>query len=86
VAPVELGAVAFRYEPRGEVAAVDRMNMAILDRVNASGEAFMTHTSLNGRIALRAAIGNLKTRDEDAARLWELLREAAASVEGEVGG
>lgn len=85
LAPVELGAVAFRYDPPGADADTDALNHAILNRVNASGEAFMTHTSLDGRIALRAAIGNIKTTRADVERLWTLLREAAeAGLDGGV--
>ncbi|MDX1495294.1 MAG: pyridoxal-dependent decarboxylase [Longimicrobiales bacterium] len=79
LAPVELGAVAFRYDPAGaSPQEVDAANMGILHRVNASGEAFLTHTSLRGRTALRVSVGNLKTTRSDLVRLWELLREAAA--------
>lgn len=79
VAPVHLGAVAFRFAPDwDDPEAEDAANRRILDRVNASGEAFLTHTSLNGRIALRISIGNLKTTREDVARTWELLSKAAA--------
>lgn len=83
VSPVELAAVAFRYAPEGRGIDADELNHAILERVNASGDAFMTHTSLNGRTVLRVAIGNIKTTREDVERLWALLREAAAAVEAE---
>lgn len=84
LAPVDLGAVAFRYEGGEDEATTDARNMAILDQVNGTGEAFMTHTSLNGRIALRVSIGNLKTTRADIERLWTLLR-AAAAAEGSEG-
>ncbi len=82
LAPVELGAVAFRYDPGQEGTSSDELNGAILQHVNASGEAFMTHTSLDGRTALRVSIGNLKTTRADVERLWGLLREAAGTVAG----
>ncbi len=56
------------------------MNQEILDRVNASGRAFLTHTSVHGRTVLRLAIGNLRTERADVERTWELLREAAADA------
>lgn len=86
LAPVELAAVAFRYTSAEGSIDTDELNHAILDRVNASGEAFMTHTSLRGRTALRVAIGNIKTTREDVERLWALLREAAQAVEAEEAG
>jgi aromatic-L-amino-acid decarboxylase len=39
--------------------------MAILDAVNASGAAFLSHTKLNDRYALRVAIGNQATTQEE---------------------
>jgi aromatic-L-amino-acid decarboxylase len=78
VAPVELGLVAFRFAPEGVAGEeADRLNHRILDRVNASGEAFLTHTALGGRTTLRLAVGNVKTTREHVARAWALLREAS---------
>ncbi len=84
VAPVHLSAVAFRFAPEwGDGEALDRANQDILDRVNASGEAFLTHTVLNGRTTLRLSIGNIKTRREHVARTWELLEAAGRAVSSE---
>jgi aromatic-L-amino-acid decarboxylase len=58
----------------------DRLNAAILDRVNATGEIFISHTVLRGRFCLRVALGNLKTRREHVEAGWALLREAAAGL------
>lgn len=79
-APVPLALVCFRYAPRGaDDQEADAMNQRILDHVNSSGEAFLTHTKLRGRVALRMAIGNLKTTEAHVARTWDLLRQAAAN-------
>ena len=50
---------------------------SIIDAVNASGQAFLSHTKLNGQYAIRVAIGNQATRHEHVARVWELLQAAA---------
>ncbi len=79
VAPVPFSTVVLRYAPAvrsGE--EQDRINRAIMDRVNESGEFFLSHAALNGRFCLRIAIGNLRTRWEDLERCWSLLKEAAA--------
>ncbi len=55
----------------------DEENMAILDRVNRSGEIFITHTKLGGRVALRLAVGNARTNEEDVALAWEVLQREA---------
>lgn len=81
VAPTHLSTVAFRFEPEGmDAAGADRTNRAILDRVNASGDAFLTHTALDGRTTLRLSIGNLKTTPAHVDRAWRRLREAARAA------
>jgi aromatic-L-amino-acid decarboxylase len=81
VAPVPLALVVFRWAPEGvDGEEADRLNEAILDRVNGSGEMFVAPTRLNGRLVLRLTIGNLKTTRAHVERAWALLREAAAEV------
>ena len=55
----------------------DDENEALLERVNATGEIFISHTRLDGRYVLRLAIGNARTTEADVARAWEVLRECA---------
>ena len=79
-APVLLATIAFRYSGRGGGAEGNEANRRILDAVNASGEAFLTHTVLDGRTVLRASIGNLRTEASHIDRLWDLLSAAAQEV------
>jgi aromatic-L-amino-acid decarboxylase len=51
VAPVELGTVVLRYET-GKPEADDQVDHEILANMNASGDAFLTHTVLNGRVVI----------------------------------
>ena len=74
VAPHRLSVVCFRRE------GTDEANQAILERVNASGEVFLSHTRLDGRLVLRLAIGNARTTEDDVRRAWDALREAARST------
>ena len=81
VAPVPFSTVVLRYAPKGVSGEdQDRMNQAIMDRVNETGEVFLSHTVLNDRVCLRIALGNLRTRHEHLERCWELLGEAAGGV------
>ena len=71
-APRRFSVVCFRLE--GE----DERNRALLERVNASGEIFISHCVLNGRYTLRLGIGQISTTEDDVRRAWEVLvREAA---------
>ena len=79
VAPAPLSLVAFRFvSEKLNGSALDDANHRIMDRVNKSGEAFLTHTVVHGRICLRVSIANLKTTNAHVQRTWELLQQAAA--------
>jgi aromatic-L-amino-acid decarboxylase len=69
-APRHLSLVCFRRE------GSDAENEAIVDRVNRSGELFLSHTRLEGRYVPRLAVGNERTTEDDVARAWAALREA----------
>ena len=56
----------------------DAENEEILRRVNDSGEIFLSHTKLAGRVVLRLAIGNARTAEENVAHAWSVLRREAA--------
>ena len=70
-APRPFSVVCFRLD------ASDEENEALLERVNARGEIFVSHTKLEGRYVLRLAIGNERTTEADVRRAWDELREAA---------
>ena len=76
-APHPLSVVCFRHLGAAEGREANAHNEAIVERINASGEAFLSTTQLDGRLVLRLAIGNERTTEDDVARTWELLKEAA---------
>jgi aromatic-L-amino-acid/L-tryptophan decarboxylase len=86
LAPVPFSVVCFRARPhdvpRGD-AELDALNEQLMASVNASGEIFLSHTKVNGVIALRLAIGNLRTTERHVSRAWELLRTHAAELRSE---
>ncbi len=73
VAPRRFSLVCFRR--RG----TDEENERLLERVNASGEVFLSHTRLGGRYVLRLAVGNFRTTEEDVRLAWDVLRREAAA-------
>jgi len=83
LAPVPMSVVCFRATPaalRGDDAALDAHNAALLDAVNATGEIFLSHTKLHGRFALRVAIGHVRTTEAHLSRALDLLRETSARL------
>jgi aromatic-L-amino-acid/L-tryptophan decarboxylase len=71
-APRPFSVVCFRKE------GSDRENEALLERVNRSGEIYISHTKLDGRYVLRLAIGHESTTEDHVRRAWEVLREHAS--------
>ena len=80
MAPVAINIVCFRYRGQGGTEETLRaLNTEIMLRIQESGVAVPTDTTLNGRHSLRAAINNHRTRPEDLDRLLaEVLRHGAA--------
>ncbi len=58
----------------------DEENEALLERVNASGEVFLSHTRLGGSYVLRLAVGNARTSEEDVRLAWDVLRREARQL------
>jgi aromatic-L-amino-acid decarboxylase len=69
VAPVPLNLVCFRF--RGS----DADNQGILDRINASGDLYLTHTRLHDQLVLRLCIGQTFTEHRHVARAWQRIQE-----------
>lgn len=83
LAPVPLSTVCFRAAPsrfRGDAAALDRLNAALEERVNQSGRVFISHTRLNGRYALRVAIGHIRTTDAHVTEAWRIITGGLAAL------
>ncbi|MFW6198258.1 MAG: pyridoxal phosphate-dependent decarboxylase family protein, partial [Acidobacteriota bacterium] len=59
-----------------------RLNEDLLERVNREGDVFLSHTRLRGRLALRLAIGNLRTTPDDVDVAWQTLRRTAHGLRG----
>jgi len=84
LAPVPLSVVCFRWNPfvtgdeRWSKAETDAANERLLDRVNATGEVFLSHTQLREGVALRLAIGHAQTTERHVRRAWDLLVDHAA--------
>jgi aromatic-L-amino-acid/L-tryptophan decarboxylase len=86
LAPVPLSVVCFRWNPLGTAAKrrseaeTDDANERLLDRVNATGDVFLSHTRLREGVALRLAIGHAQTAERHVRRAWDLLVDHAATL------
>jgi aromatic-L-amino-acid decarboxylase len=86
-APVSMGVVCFRFiggdagnSESVRESKIDMLNSAIVERINASGRAYLTQTKLNGRTVMRVGFGNVLTTEQHARDGWELIRKTADEV------
>jgi aromatic-L-amino-acid/L-tryptophan decarboxylase len=87
--------VCFRWRPRrlADRAAdpevgryLDRLNAALMARLNKEGTVFLSHTELAGRFTLRLSVGNVRTADRHVEHAWELIRESGSALDAELAG
>jgi aromatic-L-amino-acid decarboxylase len=80
-APQRMGIVCFRFVPPGlPDEECDALNERIVERVNASGDAYLTHTRLAGRACIRVGLGNVSTTEQHLAHVWNRVRVVAADI------
>ncbi len=72
--PAPLNLVCFRHR------AGDEVNQQILDQLNRSGDLYLTHTKLDGKLTLRLVVGQTQTRAEHVAAAWTRIQAAATAV------
>ena len=73
-APVPLNLVCFRHK------GGDQINQDLMDRLNRSGDLYLTHTRLNDRLTLRFCVGQTNTQARHVERAWRRIQEETARV------
>jgi aromatic-L-amino-acid decarboxylase len=73
-APAPLNLVCFRHKNG------DKVNQALMDRLNRSGDLYLTHTRLNDRLTLRFCVGQTNTRERHVERAWQRIKEEAEKL------
>ena len=74
MAPVPFALVCFRACPAG-VDDLDDLNERIMNEINASGEAYLSHTKLDEKFTLRLSVGSIRVEERHLRKVWELLNE-----------
>jgi aromatic-L-amino-acid decarboxylase len=73
-APVPLNLVCFRHK------AGDEANQTIMERLNRSGDLFLTHTKLGGKLTLRLCVGQTQTEARHVERAWKRVCDEAEKL------
>lgn len=74
-APAPLNLVCFRLK------AGDEANQRLMDRLNRSGQIYLTHTKLDGKLTLRLCVGQTNTEQRHVERAWERIRNEVSYQE-----
>jgi aromatic-L-amino-acid/L-tryptophan decarboxylase len=93
-APVSMGVVCFRFlagirdvgpasPPPATAHRLDKLNSEMVERINASGRAYLTQTNLCGRTVMRIGFGNVLTTEQHLRKVWELICQTANQVHRE---
>jgi aromatic-L-amino-acid decarboxylase len=72
LAPVVMGAVCFGLRDRPNEKVHE-----LVERINASGSAYLTSTKLRGRSALRLGLGNILTTEDHLRAVWKIICDTA---------
>ncbi len=94
-APVSMGVVCFRFlgsvaggvdaGPRSAPSAtteekIDQLNSELVEKINASGRAYLTQTKLRGRTVMRIGLGNVLTTEDHLRKAWEMIQETSNAL------
>ena len=81
LAPVSLQTVCVRHDPPGLTGeSLDQHTLAWVERVNRSGDAYLTPAVIDGRWMVRVSIGAAETVREHVESLWSAMRREAARI------
>jgi aromatic-L-amino-acid decarboxylase len=73
-APAPLNLVCFRHK------GGDEGNQSLMDRLNRSGDLYLTHTRLDDKLTLRLCIGQTNTAGRHVERAWQRIQEEAVAL------
>jgi aromatic-L-amino-acid decarboxylase len=74
LAPVPFALCCFRACPKN-AEDLDTLNEKIMNEINASGAAYLSHTKLNGKYTLRLSVGSIRVEERHLRKVWNLLNE-----------
>jgi aromatic-L-amino-acid decarboxylase len=78
-APVVMPVVCFRFTAAPQ-RKIDKLNSEIVERINASGRAYLTQTKLGGRTVMRIGLGNILTTEQHLCKAWEIIQKTASEL------
>src|ERR1039458_4207339 len=73
-APAQLNLVCFRLR------SGDSANQLLMERLNGSGDLYLTHTKLDGKLSLRLCVGQTNTQARHVERAWQRIQQETGNL------
>lgn len=82
LSPTYFSTVCFRFHPKSinDENDLNVLNEKLLEKINATGKVFMSHTKLNGKITLRTVIAGLRTEEKHVQLAWEVIKHESKLI------
>jgi aromatic-L-amino-acid decarboxylase len=82
LAPVVFNLICFRYKPLNinDLEKINQLNTVLLDKINQSGLAYLTHTKLNEMYTLRLVIGQTNVEAKHIDAVWDLILKYSKEI------
>ena len=83
-APAQLNLVCFRLcaadRADQDRADQDRANQLLMERLNGSGDLYLTHTKLDGKFTIRLCVGQTNTQARHVERAWQRIQQETGKL------
>lgn len=80
MAPPTMNLVVLRYHPKEKNTNLNELNEKLLNRINDSGKAYITHTKIKNDYVIRVNFGGTHQNMSHAYKIWDLLKNKSELI------
>ncbi len=80
VLPREMNMLVFRFNPNKPQLDLNKLNEELLQSINKSGEAFLSHTKVKDQYVIRLVLGQTLMQKKHVEKVWNLIQQKASKI------